>query len=255
MRSRVASEPNTIVGRPGCLRARYESALQTGVSSSSSSTGSPSSRSPRAKASGPMWLPFVNSTSGRPEARIASSTSAAPGSGTAPEARVAVDERAVDVEDEAADVVKPHGATPPGRRPSPRARTRAPRASPARGAAARADRGRGARAAPAAPPPRSATIASTCSSGIVSRSSSSSSEMRSPKRAPGALEADRLEVAQLLRARQRQQRVAHVGVDGRGRLVEVAEEVAQHLVADVRPALAARSRSSRPGWRRTGRRA
>src|SRR3954447_9736914 len=83
IRSRTESEPNTIVGRPGKRRRRYEIALHTGVRTSSSATGSPASVSPAANAAGDMWLPFVNSTSGRPDERIASSTSTAPGSGRA----------------------------------------------------------------------------------------------------------------------------------------------------------------------------
>ena len=46
-----------------------------------------------------------------------------------------------------------------------------------------------------------ASIASTCSSGIVSRSSSSSSEIRAPEARAGSLELERLELAQLLDAR------------------------------------------------------
>ena len=54
-----------------------------------------------------MWLPFVNSANGRPDSRIASMNLARSGQRTHLGAR-AVDERAVDVEDEAADVVQPH---------------------------------------------------------------------------------------------------------------------------------------------------
>ena len=72
---------------------------------------------PAANPAGGMWLPFVKSASGRPDARIRSSTSRAPGSDVHVVA-VAVHERAVDVEHEAPDVVKSHGATPRGRRPS-----------------------------------------------------------------------------------------------------------------------------------------
>ena len=70
-----------------------------------------------------MWLPLVNSTNLRPEARIRSSTSTAPGCGTGAAVGAAVRERAVDVEHEPAHVVEAqaveavkHGATPPCRR-------------------------------------------------------------------------------------------------------------------------------------------
>src|SRR5262245_13890051 len=62
-------------------RSRYVCTLQSGVKTWSSSTGSPAPRSSRAKDAGGMWLPFVKSANGRPAARIASSTSFAPGSG------------------------------------------------------------------------------------------------------------------------------------------------------------------------------
>ena len=82
-RARIASLANASRRACGWLRRRYVVALSTGVSTSSSATGSPSSRSPRAIVSAPTWLPLVNSTSGRPEARMRSSTSTAPGCGRA----------------------------------------------------------------------------------------------------------------------------------------------------------------------------
>ena len=96
----------------------------------------------------------------------------------------ALDERAVDVEDEAANAVKEHGATPRGRRPCGHGGTRScaaarPRAGGGRAGLPPASGGRDGRSATVG----ASRIASTCSCGIVSRSSSSSSEMRVPKRA------------------------------------------------------------------------
>ena len=100
-----------------------------------------------------------------------------------------------------------------------------------------------------------ASIASTCSSGMVSRRSSSSSEIRRPKRARAPSRLEGLEVPQRVDARQRQHRVGDVGCDGRGGLAVVAEEVADRLVGDVRPPLAVDRRSGPPASRRAARRA
>ena len=80
-------------------------------------------------------------------------------------------------------------------------------------------------------------MASTCSAGIVRRSRSSSSEMSRPKRARAPFQLQRLEVAQLVDPRQREDAVGHLRSDGGRGLAVVAEEVADRLVGDVRPAL------------------
>ena len=92
-------------------------------------------------------------------------------------------------------------------------------------------------AAAAARPAREASIASTCSSGIVSRSSSSSSEIPRPKRsrAPSRWRGSRCR-SPSTRGSDRT-RSATSGRDGRGGLAVVAEEVADRLVGDVRPPL------------------
>ena len=88
--------------------------------------------------------------------------------------------------------------------------------------------------------PRAAsTIASTCSAGIVRRSSSSSSEMRGAEALARAVERQRLELAQLGGVRRGQHAVGDIGVGRRGRRAEVAEEVDDDVVGDLRVALAA----------------
>ena len=194
------------------------------MSISSSATSSPAARRPAANHSGASWLPFVKSASGRPgcadaredldRARLDVHLVAGP-----------VDERPVDVEDEPLGVVKAHGATPrPARRSRPAARcTGRAAATPReerRNRAARLARRAPRRPAPrassggaAAPRRRSPAGSARGRAWSGSRSRSSSTPGRESTRS------------------------ATSGSTGRGRLAVVAEEVADRLDRDVRPAL------------------
>ena len=180
-----------------------------------------------------MWLPLENRPSGRPDARIASSTSTAPAADARRRGRGAraCRRRRTRSRGRRQAARMPEYSTTSSSFSSRRYAIDGRRATSSAGG--RADRGRGA-AGRGARRARSHHRVDLLR-GIVSRSSSSSSEIRVPKRSR-APRARAVRVAQLGRTREDSTRSATSGSGGAAGC-EVAEEV-DDLVGDLRAALA-----------------